>query len=140
MGGKSKKILEIVVLASKNRMTLPLNLRKILKIKKGDYLMFTRERDGILMRRLDRFAFDTEDDKILVDGANQEFKRNMNPQHVEILTVLKNNKSLTAEDIARTIDASEDSVRGRISELRNTFKFNIELDNITKRYTWKEWN
>jgi len=139
MGGTSKKILDIVEMHSKNRITLPATVRKILKTKKGSYLMFTRERDGVLIRRIDRFALDIdEEDRLIVDGANQEYKKTMTPQHTDILTLLKK-KSMTAEDIAKRLDASEDSIRGRISELRNYFKFNIERDTITNRYTWKEW-
>jgi AbrB family looped-hinge helix DNA binding protein len=138
MGGKSKKILEIVEVASKSRMTIPKSVREILKLKNHDYVMFTRERDGVLLRKIDRFALDVEDDKIIIDGENPEFKRSMNPQHTEILNILRKH-SLTSEEIAIKLECSDDSVRGRISELRNIFGFNIEMDDITKRYTWKDW-
>jgi|APFre7841882654_1041346.scaffolds.fasta_scaffold19996_3 AbrB family looped-hinge helix DNA binding protein len=141
MGGHPKKIIDIVELASKNRLTLPLEVRKIMKIKKGDYVMFTREKDGILLRRIDKFAVDVTDgktgDQIIINQSDVRTLRGMNPQHVEILTILKKH-SLTSEEIADKIDTTGDSVRGRISELRNTYGFNIMLDDITKRYTWKE--
>jgi len=138
MGGPTKKIIGISELVTKNRFTIPKKVRAVLRTKKGDYLMFTKERDGVLMRKLDRFAVldGKYNDQILIDGSEFKSPRAMNPQHVEILNCLKT-QALTGEEIAKNIDSTHDAVRGRISELKNIFGFNIVLKK-NKKYSWQD--
>lgn len=138
MGGPTRKIIAIAEMVTKNRFTMPKKVRTILRIKKSDYIMFTREKDGVLLRKLDRFALlDGEyNDQILIDGSEFKSPRAMNPQHVEILNCLKT-QTLTGQEIAKNIDSTYDAVRGRISELKNTFGFNIILKK-NKKYSWQD--
>ena len=132
MGGQTKKIISVVKLGTKGRLCLTNEIRAILKVKIGDYLGFSRQDDGILLQKIERFVASMPE---TVSGTKL---RGMNPSHVEILTLLKN-ESLTGEEIAEKANITYDGVRGRISELRNTFGFNIILDERTKKYKWKNY-
>jgi len=54
MNGKNKngKIIEIVQLASKNRMTIPKKIRDFYHLKKGNYVAFIRNGDDIIFSLL----------------------------------------------------------------------------------------
>jgi biotin operon repressor len=116
-------------------------VRAVLKINKGDFMVFTRQEGGVLLSKLDKFTKPNDGEITSTESIAEQWEKKghaLSEVHTEILTMLKN-KSLTGKEIADELEISVDGVRGRISELRNIFGFNIKLDRKNKKYSWQDW-